>query len=100
MKAIASTIHAEHLDRSAAHAVPRGVGVWGKAEDSIALLVLGWIVGWALVLSLAVIALATVSTSVGPQAAAVPEVRRPSDSGMASGPSVFFETESDVYDVP
>lgn len=100
MKANAATIHARHVERWALHAAPRGVGVWSKARNPTILLILGWIVGWGLLLVLAVVALAAVSTSVGPTAAAVPEVRRPSDSGMASDPSVLLNAGGHVYYVP
>lgn len=71
-----------------------------EAKNPIGLLILGWIVGWGLLLVLAVVALAAVSTSVGPRAAAVPEVRRPSDAGMVHDSSGLFDAEHHVYDVP
>jgi hypothetical protein len=100
MKATAATIHARHVERSASHAVLRGVGIWGEAKNPTALLILGWIASWGLFLSLAVIALAGVSTAAGRQAAAVSEVRRPSDSAMVPDPGMLFKTENDVYYAP
>lgn len=100
MKANAATIHARHVERWALHAAPRGVGTWSEAENPTGLLILRWIVGWGLLLVLAVVALAAVSTSVGPTVAAVPEVRRPSDSGMVPGPSVLLNAGGHVYYVP
>jgi hypothetical protein len=100
MKANAATIHVRHVERSASQAVPRGVGMRSEAKNPISLLILGWIVGWGVLLVLAVVALAAVSTSVAPRAAAVPAVRRPSDSGMVPAPSMLFDAEHHVDDVP
>lgn len=100
MKANTATIRAPHVASSTLHAIPRGVGAWSEAKNPTGLLILRWIVGWGLLLFLAVVALAAVSTSVGPTVAAVPEVRRPSNSGMVPGPSVLFDAESHVYYVP
>lgn len=100
MKANTATIRASHVASSTLHATPRGVDAWSEAKNSTGLLILRWIVGWGLLLFLAVVALAAVSTSVGPTVAAVPEVRRPSDSGMASDPSVLLNAGGHVYYVP
>lgn len=100
MKANAATVHARHVERSASHPVLRGVGIWSKAKNPTGPLILRWIVGWGLFLSLAVATLAGVSTSAGLQAAAVSEVRRPSDSAMIPDPSMLVDSENHVYYVP
>lgn len=100
MKANTATIRAPHVASSTLHAPPRGVGAWSEAKNPTGFLILRWILGWGLLLFLAVVALAAVSTSVGPTVAAVPEVRRPSDSGIASDPSVLLNAGGHVYYVP
>lgn len=100
MKANTATIRAPHVASSALHAPPRGVGTWSEAKNPTALLILHWIVGWGLLLFLAVVTLAAVSTSVGLRPAAVPEVRRSSDAGMVPGPSVPFDAGTHVSYVP
>jgi len=100
MKANTATIRAPHVASSTLHATPRGVGAWSEGKNPTGLLILRWIVGWGLLLFLAVVALAAVSTSVGPTVAAVPEVRKPSDSEMASDPSLLLDAGGHVYYVP
>lgn len=100
MKANAAVIHARHIERSALHATPRGVGAWSEAKNPTGLLILRWIAGWGLLLFLAVVALAASARPWDHRRAAVPEVGRPSDSGMASGRSTLLNAEGHVYYVP